>query len=458
MVRDRLDKDLRVGWWPSEDCRVSSIPPDWLTQDGHKNIRIIGWDKSEHANGKFDWLVVDSLAGVSRILEQFERLKGLLLPDGRLWILIAPQHEAMRGGRERWEWLIQLTNRMGWFCLAQKKYVGNLSYLEFMYRDAWPALRWNLLGNQPEYTQQCRDLFKRAFNQDITLDLWKWKYGEGRGFSTIALRDGKVIAHYGCSSRNIVFNGQIVKALQICDVMVDPKERAVMTKHGAFFNVASAAQEAFIGYGGIHELGYGFPNQRHMKLAAKIGLYDEVEHLIEMEWVISKVQRETWASRSEWHGVEYLEKIDVDSLWKKMQAQMQSHILVMRDLDYVRYRYITNPQHKYIVVVVRRCMTGRLMGLAILRPEGEECRLMDVVGEPGHFRTLLRHARQVASSINSRVFKLWITENSRHWFVDDHERCITTDIVIPLNRHVRIRAVDEVINRWFLTMGDTDFL
>jgi hypothetical protein len=83
---------------------------------------------------------------------------------------------------------------------------------------------------------------------------------------------------------------------------------------------------------------------------------------------------------------------------------------------------------------------------------------MDVVGEPRYFRLLLRHARLAASSMKLRVLKLWITENSRQWFVDGHERCTATDIVIPLNRHVQMRSPAEIVNRWFLMMGDTDFL
>lgn len=451
------NSEMCVGWWPKSNDRDSLIAPIWLSHRSCKPIQIVGWNLSDQADIKLDWVVVDWLAEVGQILHQLELLRTLLKPGGLLWFSITREHEAMRGGCSRWEWLADLAGRMGWSCKRSKTGVGELLYLELCH-EVTSETRWNLLGNQPVYTKQCQDLFERAFNHEISSELWEWKYGEGRGLATIAQREGKVIAHYGCCSRNVVFNGQIVKALQICDVMVDPKERAVMTKHGAFFNVALAAQEAFIGYGCIYEFGYGFPNQRHMQLAAKVGLYDQVERLVEMEWMISENQRNSWASRSELNDAEYLEAIDVDSLWEKMQAQMSGHILVMRNMDYVRYRYMNNPQHNYVAVVVRQRMTGHLIGLAILRPEGEECRLMDVVGEPRYFCLLLKHARIAASNMKMRVLKLWITENSWRLFSDGDERCTATDIVIPLNRHVQIRCQAEVVNRWFLMMGDTDFL
>ena len=72
--------------------------------------------------------------------------------------------------------------------------------------------------------------------------------------------------------------------MQICDVMIDPAERAVMSKTGAFIQAARASLESIIGFEGRHVCGYGFPNPRHMVLGRRAGLYTEVEHLVEVRW------------------------------------------------------------------------------------------------------------------------------------------------------------------------------
>lgn len=50
--------------------------------------------------------------------------------------------------------------------------------------------------------------------------------------------DGKLIAYYGGLSRQFRLNGETLSAVQICDVMVAPKMRGILTRKGPFMHTA----------------------------------------------------------------------------------------------------------------------------------------------------------------------------------------------------------------------------
>jgi len=58
--------------------------------------------------------------------------------------------------------------------------------------------------------------------------------------------------------------------------MVDAMGIKSLTRKGPFFSLVSIFLEQHIGYGREALLGFGFPNQKHMKIATLLGLYSEV--------------------------------------------------------------------------------------------------------------------------------------------------------------------------------------
>lgn len=445
-----------VWWIPPAEAGDNPDVPEWLLAYAAGCPVVTAPASARSAHDRFIWVVVDQALESDWVLNGLADLAEPLEDEGWLWIRLFPVAAHERAGKPRWQWLVDLACRQGYEYAGQQPIHSLGDYLVFK-KSASLIHRWRLRCPTRQDEAGCHALFLRAFNHPISPALWRWKYGSGRGRATMAMRGEQVIAHYGCVTRRIWLRGREIRALQICDVMVDPSERAIMTRTGAFFQVAKAAQEAFIGFGADHELGYGFPNQRHMQLAEKMGLYDEVERLVELEWPTAVHQRHTWTTTAQL-GAGQVDKRSLARVWERMRRRMKDHILVARDPDYWQYRYAEHPEQDYAMLSVSQRLTGRLMGVAVLRREAEECKLLDVLAEPGHMGLLVSHARRQAAKWGLPVLKAWVTDHCAQWLAGPDAIRRPTDIVIPLNIHAPLHRPEEVRDRWFLMMGDTDFL
>jgi hypothetical protein len=382
------------------------------------------------------------------------------MTGGRQYVSLAPEFDRVRAGKRRWQWLAQVLHRQGLVCGRVDDEMQDPAAISLEIRSdpaAVKALRWRLRIPTVADDIDCHRLFEKAFGEPAFSALWRWKYGNGRGRSIIAVRGDRVIAHYGGVSRRVYRNGHIERAIQITDVMVDPAERAVMTRSGAFLQVARASQEYFLGCEAEHDFGFGFPNQRHMLLAHRLGLYDEVERLVELEWSAQPAAT-TSLTRAEVVDPCRLDPRRVDALWQRMRAGLADRILVARDAGYWFYRYAENPSPHYVMLAIRHKLTRRILGLVVLRRKEQEVQLLDMLAAPKYFSLLAAHAQAQAADWGVPVLHAWITRSSARWFETPSVRVNQTDIVIPLNTHLRMHATDDFRDRWFLMMGDTDFL
>jgi hypothetical protein len=252
--------------------------------------------------------------------------------------------------------------------------------------------------------------------------------------------------------------GQETRSVQISDVMVDPSERGIMTRKGPFQRVASAYQEAYLGYCDKHPFAYGFPNKRHMILGNKLGLYAEVDRVIELSWAPAPLQHETEYCIQPIVEITDEVKTYVSSLWQQMQTDLSEAILVIRDTEYLQYRYFDNPQHQYQMMLVRLAKDENILGLVILRIDGHECRLMDMVCGLRNINHLVTCSRHLAHHWNLTKLFGWITSSKLDAFTPSLPMTTSTDIYIPGNIHVQKIPIDRLRNRWWLMMGDTDFL
>lgn len=318
------------------------------------------------------------------------------------------------------------------------------------------SARWSLTQPAADAYGDYRELFLKSFGHGIGPELWRWKYGGGRGRAIGAERDGQAVAHYGGTARKVLFFGEESWALQICDVMVDPAERAVMTKRGVFFQVASAFLDAYFGYDSDYRLAYGFPSYRHLRLAQKMGLYEEVDRIVELRWPAGGRARihatasllETRAERDRL----------IPQLWQSMRRDLKDAIAVVRDAEYIEYRYVARPERVYDFLLVRSRWSTRPLGLAVLYRDGPVCKLMDMVGPLAAIPELVAQARRQASAWGCEVLMAWAAESQlprADW--GDAAR-VLTDVCIPANIWSEGPDPERLRSRWWAMMGDTEFL
>lgn len=429
---------------------LGTSPPDPKINDaGYQICRFRGGDEWPEQGASYSWIYLSEQILGEKPLNTLSRLSDFA---GERAVLVTERTEEDQLPAAESAWrsshMASLLGRMGW----EQTEAG----------DRITVFRW--LGSEPRYRvsvpssndrEECLGLFERAFGEPPNPDVWEWKYGEGRGFSTVVRRDGHLVAHYGGVSRRIRFLGAPARAVQICDVGVDPAERAVMTKKGAFTSVAAAYQLNIFGLDDRHVCGFGFPNHRHVVLGERSGFYAEVETLVEFNWDC----RRYWPSiATTARLVRVAEKESlISSLWFAMARDLAEAILVERDVPYLQYRYESRPGVDYRIFLVKR-RWGIPLGLVVLRFDGDLCRLIDVVGPVANLRRLVQSARQIAGNAGCLKLVMWITSGKAHLFRSVDAKVQPLDIKIPGNCFVKRVPVETLKKRWWLMMGDTDFL
>ncbi|ALG68695.2 GNAT family N-acetyltransferase [Beggiatoa leptomitoformis] len=360
-------------------------------------------------------------------------------------------------------WQIQ---RCGFKLLAQKDLTTEISdfslnpqhyaYIAIELQKTTPP-RWQINQVSEKDSPAIRQLFNQVFTPKIMSEaLWTWKYAAGRGIGMAAWTGTEMVAHYGGILRRILYFGNVKTAVQIADVMVLSTERGVLTKKGAFFLTAASFPEYFVGYGAIAWLGYGFPSERHLRLAQHLDLYAPVGRMVELTWQSEQTPPKLF-SRIQHLNLETAEAV-ITQLWKNMANSLHTALLGVRDWDYLQYRYLQHPHNTYELLLVTHRLTGKPLGLAVIFIEGDICRLMDFIGSPQQLQTTIAQVRRVAGRRGLTHVSTWITENFSTMFplIDAQQKPL--DIQIPHSIWCQGIAPDVVKNHWWLMAGDTDFL
>lgn len=301
-------------------------------------------------------------------------------------------------------------------------------------------------------------LFKLVFRQSFSKQMWIWKYGNKQGFSVAAWSGTDLVAHYGGIVRNVIAFGKPLIALQVCDAMVAPDQRAVMTKTGAMFQVTSAFLELFQGLGPI-TLAYGFPNRRAMRLGEKLGLYSEVGGLLELRWP-GKSQRTVLSIRTRVLQPDSVEdRNDLNELWNCMATDHMDSVIGVRDWHYLTHRYFHHPEKRYELILVRRRLTGTPIGLLVLRKEETAVALVDLICQFKYIKILIKEAKRLTHLWKCNSLYTWISRQHANRFTSKDISIRDIDLSIPTNAWVpQPFNTHQLFDRWWLTMGDTDFL
>ena len=303
------------------------------------------------------------------------------------------------------------------------------------------------------------DLFQKSFNVDFDPEVWDWKYGLGDGRCVVARTgpQGEIVSHYGGAPRKICYFGSPSLAIQVCDVMVLPEVRRNYGRSSLFFRTAATFLEREIGYSVAHLLGFGFPNQKAMNIAIRLGLYEKTDDFLEM--ICSD---ESQSSR--WQVEEFdldTQRGSLDQLWMQMRAEFSEGIIGVRDSEYFEYRYLRHPfgkrgQYQCLQITDPE---GRLRAVAVLREHGEQNLLMELITVTADMaETVSLLTRWSARRDNPRQLKFWLTRN---WIERLQLPALAVNdlgIEIPCNSWNAGPPVQELRDRWWLTAGDMDFL
>jgi hypothetical protein len=402
--------------------------------------------------GRFAAGIVLGLTPQVHPLALFEELSKYLASEAV--VILTSALEASDSPRmSRWlEHVVSIGRRCGWaeaFAEPDILVQPGDGFTRILRREG--ATRWEIRHVRSRDFDGIATLFHEVFGHSLSRALWDWKYAQGRGNAVVAVRHGTVIAHYGGMYRDVMLCGQPDWTFQICDVMVHPKERGVMTRQGPFLLTAATSAEI---YG---PLGFGFPNARAMQVAEKMGLYSEVGQMASVRWEPSR-PRFRWQTRV--RAVEHASatgRAQVNALWSEMAHDLRDGVVGVRDWDYVEHRYFSHPHNRYEVLVVTARLTGKALGAMVLRRDGEACELLDVITPLANLPLVIDQARRLTGLWGLTHVYCWITKNHVQRFVDCGGVQGELNVTIPTSCWTDDPRANVFKDKWWLMSGDTDF-
>ena len=323
-------------------------------------------------------------------------------------------------------------------------------------------------------------LFEHCFEHAPTPGLWDYKFNADRGFSlglfqrpnnsnasndsstsaaSAASADTSLVAHYGGIKRDILFEGNPHVALQIGDVMVNTSVINSLARKGPFFQIATAFLQERMGYGKDALVGFGFPNQKAMKVASLLGIYAEVDQIKELAYPATPLRPPFWLKCTEINALNAPSFVTtLNRLWDGMRQDLSSAILGVRDANYLLRRYFQRPGKSYRLLLLTHRFTRRALGLMVFNIDPSRFELIDLLCPLSSKDALIQCARFEASKHASQNLLFRITQTYAHLFMTQGAQIRDLDIRVPANIWTPGPDIEHLKNRWWLTSGDMDFV
>lgn len=385
-------------------------------------------------------------------LALFEGLARCLDQDGVVVLMGREPQDGPPRVRRWLEYLAAIAGRCGFTALEGNADIPSddpASFVRAFRKTAVP--RWQLRHLRPDDYAEIAVLFQEVFGHPLSPELWAWKYAHGRGNAVLASRGGVLVAHYGGMYREILLCGTPEWAYGGSDVMVHPQERGVMTRQGPFLLTAATTAEL---YGPV---AFGFPTERAMLVAERMGLYTKAGQMAEVRWepAASRLRLRTRVRPLSRDNV--ADHALVDRLWERMAQDLRHSVVGLRDWKFIDHRYFGHPHHAYDVLAVTSRITGQALGVVVLRRLEGSCELLDVIAPLAHLPLVLDQARRMTARWGLPYLYCWITGNHAHHFVACGGKQEPLNVFIPTSCWTDDPRVDMLKDKWWLMSGDTDF-
>lgn len=311
-------------------------------------------------------------------------------------------------------------------------------------------------------TERLREGFRQVFGGDISAALLHWKYGDGRGRCWGAFADdGALLAHCGVTYREVLADGQRRRIAQLGDLLATPaRQDGLSRRHSAFFLLIDAVLDSLSDALNPDALCFGFPSERAMRLGERLGVFASIDRIHELTlsplmpahlpWWRLKVLSPDHALSAEFGG-------QVDRLWQRMARVLGRNIVGVRDAAYLRHRYVCHPEHAYTLALVRP-FWGAPTACVVLRKQGADLELMDVVGAPHDLPMAIQVVRRHLDPLGANALKLWLTQSQLGRLPKDvRGHAVPLQFRIMANPRSSAGQALRFADRWWLTSGDTDY-
>lgn len=301
-------------------------------------------------------------------------------------------------------------------------------------------------------------LHNKVFNSAATNSWFNWKYANNPVASSgLWLKDGSLVAHCGGIPRELFYKNQKIAGLQISDVMVDPKWRGLLLRQGPFYEVSAHFYKHQIGNNHPYSLGFGFPNQRHLRLATHLNLLTDAGSIFNLSWNLKDNKKLTrWQATS--ISSETLTPTLIESLWQIMQNDSLAYMIGARDTTYIKWRF-QHPEHQYQVLGLKQFGSSKIHGLIWVKEGNNPKELMwlDWLGPCDHIARAWQALAKYALKKNISNINAWASKSVYDQLTDTlPNTSVVAKIGIPNRSQIDLNTLVEM--PWWWMAGDTDFL
>ncbi|HRD65338.1 MAG TPA: GNAT family N-acetyltransferase [Candidatus Competibacter sp.] len=305
---------------------------------------------------------------------------------------------------------------------------------------------YHIRDYRPGDEQAIVGLFDQVFGKRLTENQWRWKYVADGSIPPLRLAfdaSGRLAGHAGAIPLRGWRRGRPLPFFQICDVMVHPDARGGLGDRNLFARLVRGL------LGGVAErwpdaFAYGFPGQRPYRLGERTRVYGEVERA-------RVVHRPARRNLLPLLGVRALDWNDarLNGLWMRLAPGFR--LALIRDGDYLRWRYAANPFHAYRLLGLY--WGTRLFGWAVVRSDHERLLIVDLLAPRRWLRLALAALDRIAASEGVGEVDIWLPGG---WREAAGKRVESTEVVVTnMVWGLQIPTAD-VRDELYYTMGDLD--
>lgn len=317
-----------------------------------------------------------------------------------------------------------------------------------------------------------------VFGPNVDARWHAWKYGEapgqGQGQGVGAWHGSELVAFCGGLPRTVWRHNKSLAGLQIGDVMVHPSWRGIFTRRGPFFHVSQRFYDSRLGPapGRPFQLGFGFPSERHLRLATMTGLLHDGGVIESLHWRTQRAAGLDLPWHWRWQRLDPLDKrfdAATNAAWKSMLANASDEGITIgqRDAAYLRWRYVDRPDAAspsmqwtscYQFFELRRPWSRIPAGVAVLDLRSPSAHWLDWVGPIKLMPLALDACRLEAMRAGAIELTAWASAAVAQQLAQSgiERRAVCAGLGIPVASDMKPAEVPGL--RYWLMGGDTDFL
>jgi len=333
-------------------------------------------------------------------------------------------------------------------------------------------------GNDMEESLSCSDyrdgdenqiiaLFREAFAEVRSLNLWKWRFTKcpfGKGIIKLLFDKEKLVGHYAAIPMEVRVGDTTVKAIWSLDTMTHPDYRG----RGVFVRLAKKVYEECNLQG--YRFVYGFPNELIYPMRLK-----------KLSWkgfgkmsILCKGLEDCGnmnlpCSVSSGYEINRIERFgdDVSLLWNKIKENYG--VIVPRTKEFLNWRFVDHPELNYIIYIIK-ATDEETIGYIILKIYATESEtkghIIDILSIKNVevVRQLIKCALIYFAKNEATNISCWMQDNNIYADVMKDEGFIRKKVQgsypyfgvrIFNEEDIEVRSIESFPN-WHLTMGDCD--